>query len=274
MIKVANIIEESRFGGPQNRILQVAKVLKKMRIETIVILPKVDSSIFHERLVSNRINNHRININRLTKSIFGLSKYIIFFIYEVFLLYKYLSKNKFKLIHISGGAWQIKGVLAGYLSKTKILWHLNDTNMPIIVRSLFKLISQNVDGFIFASHRTKNYYHKFLPKAKLSFIIPAPVDTKLFSLNNKIDVNNQVAKMWDGKIVVGTVANVNPIKNLDLFIELAINNKTNIKNLQFVIIGAIFPSQNNYYKSLLKKIKKIILKMYYLWGSRKISALF
>jgi len=46
-IKVANIILDGRFGGPQNRILQVAERLKKYEIETIVIIPKKDSEFFY-----------------------------------------------------------------------------------------------------------------------------------------------------------------------------------------------------------------------------------
>ena len=45
-LRVANITLEPRFGGPQNRILQVADRLNKNGIDTIVIIPNKDSKIF------------------------------------------------------------------------------------------------------------------------------------------------------------------------------------------------------------------------------------
>ncbi|RLG33440.1 hypothetical protein DRN98_03915, partial [Methanosarcinales archaeon] len=58
-IKVANIILDGRFGGPQNQILQVAERLKKYEIETIVIIPKKDSEFFYSKLVEKNISVKR-----------------------------------------------------------------------------------------------------------------------------------------------------------------------------------------------------------------------
>ena len=44
---VANIIEESRLGGPQIRITRVAEHLKKLNVKTIVFMPKNNSEDFY-----------------------------------------------------------------------------------------------------------------------------------------------------------------------------------------------------------------------------------
>ena len=78
---------------------------------------------------------------------YNSNEYIISLIY----------KEKFDLVHVSGGSWQFKGVIAGKISKTKVVWHLNDTFTPYIVRLIFKQINFLADSFIFSSKKTKNY---------------------------------------------------------------------------------------------------------------------
>ena len=60
-LKVANIILDGRFGGPQNRILQVAERLKEYGIETVVIMPKKDSETFYSKLIEKNIQVKRLN---------------------------------------------------------------------------------------------------------------------------------------------------------------------------------------------------------------------
>jgi len=48
-VKVANIIEEGRLGGPQIRIAEVARCLKEQGIETTVIYPKYQSDLFKQK---------------------------------------------------------------------------------------------------------------------------------------------------------------------------------------------------------------------------------
>ena len=51
----------------------------------------------------------------------------------------------------------IQGVFAAKLAGIQVLWHLNDTSIPLIFRILFSLISKYVDCFVFASERSRQY---------------------------------------------------------------------------------------------------------------------
>ena len=77
MLKVANVIEEGRYGGPQARITAVAEKLKENGIETVVVFPKKDSDIFSEKLTekgiradrkSTRLNSSHTDISRMPSS--------------------------------------------------------------------------------------------------------------------------------------------------------------------------------------------------------------
>ena len=65
------------------------------------------------------------------------------------------------VVHISGGAWQFRSLIACIFLK-KILWHLNDSNANFFIRFVFLATNFLADGFIFSSQRTKKYYEPLI----------------------------------------------------------------------------------------------------------------
>ena len=240
--KVANIIEESKLGGPQKRILLVASKIKK-EIKTVVILPKNNSAELIELLKKEHISYKEMNLNNLNLKLRNLFNYVINFPLEIYQLANYFRKENFDLIHVSGGSWQYKGVLAGYLSSTKVVWHLNDTKSNFILLSLFYFYSKLCINYIFASKRSYFYYRNLLRKDIFFKIIQAPVDTKYFQ-KRKNSYNDNC------KYVIGTICNPSPIKDLITFLKMAKEIKKIIKNAAFYIVGRHFPSQAKYLQTL------------------------
>ena len=161
-IRIANIIEEGRLGGPQTRMTLVASALSE-NIKTTFIFPKKDSKEFQERCDNIGINYYLFSFTRISRNWFSIFKYIILFPYEVIKLSKYLKKNSFDIVHLSGGSSQFKGIIAAKLAKIKVVWELNDTYAPLFVRSIFYLLSRLANSFVFASNRTKDYYRNLAP---------------------------------------------------------------------------------------------------------------
>ena len=111
-IKVANILEEGFLGGPQKRVVFTSKYLSQF-VTNKVIIPKNNSSEFKNLLKENKIDYQELNISKLSKNLPQILKYILTFVYEILVLRKYFINNQFDIIHISGGVWQIKGLIAG-----------------------------------------------------------------------------------------------------------------------------------------------------------------
>ena len=166
----------------------------------------------------------------------------------------FLRKNNFNLVHVSGGSWQYKGFFAAKLSNIKVIWHLNDTYTPFIFRLLFGLFGKYADSYIFASYRTKNYYYKFCDKKKDWVVIPAPINTNKF-LPGIIN-SPSIGLKWQGKVVIGMVANINPVKGIDVFIKAVKLLDPQIFNAVFIIIGPVYDSQNEYFNALNNNIGK------------------
>ena len=252
MLNVINIIEEGRFGGPQNRILNVSRLLEG-RVNVMVVFPKFNSDTFKKLLDKSRVDYKCITLYKITKNKKELAKYFLFFFPDIVRLYFLFKKENPDLVHVSGGAWQFKGIITSYILSKKAVWHLNDTNMPRSVRFLFSVLSPLASGFIFASERTRDYYWSLLPEKSFSTVIPAPVDTDKFNPDIETNIPNDLLNKIQKKKVVGIVANINPNKGVDDFIEIASLLNKKYQDLFFVVIGHVYENREKYFHSLIER---------------------
>lgn len=249
VIRVGNIVEEGKMGGPQFRIVRVARLLHG-EVETTVIMPNENSKAFRKLCDESSIPYNSLWMSRITKEWRVALRYFLFSLYEIAALSVFLKKQKFDLIHISGGAWQYKGILAGKIAGTKVIWHLNDTYMPWLFRKLFSILGVLADGYIYSSSRTMKFYKPYVSKEKSEFIIIPPVDTALFSPDKLFSGDMEHSERWKNKIVIGSIGNINPIKGFDLFIQVASILNDKLKDLFFVIVGTVYKNQQGYFKKL------------------------
>ncbi|MDZ7662817.1 glycosyltransferase family 4 protein [Thiohalophilus sp.] len=266
-MRVANIIEEGKLGGPQVRISMIAASLKGV-VETTVIMPSKNSDAFRKRCIEYDVPYKTFLISRITKEWRVAFQYIIFSFVEIVCLAFYFRREKFDLIHASGGSWQYKGVIAGRLAGIKVVWHLNDTAMPGFIRHLFSLISPLADGFIFASERSRAYYLPLMKANKPEFVIPAPVDTSRFDPKGSYVGDEDLLDKLAGKFIIGTVANINPIKGLETFIHAAAILNKQIDEVHFVVVGPVYKNQQGYYASLQRLCKELSVDNIEFVGSR------
>ena len=268
MIKVANIVEEAKLGGPQVRIANVARALKESA-ETVVIMPAENSTAFRKKLDGQGVTYKLFKISRITKEFSVAARYLFFSWLEIFQLTNYFKKSNFDLIHISGGSWQFKGLIAGKLAGNKVVWHLNDTSMPWFIRAIFFLLRNRPDAYIFASERSREYYRTLLSNNKQEFIIPAPVDTRVFQPDSIIEGDENLIEKWKGKTIIGTVANINPVKGLDMFVRVAAALNKQNDNLQFVVIGSVSDNQKKLFNNLKSIADELEVKNMHFSGPRE-----
>ena len=267
-MRVANIIEEGKLGGPQVRIVMVAAALKEL-VETTVVVPKENSKLFQKRCQMLGVRFKVMPITRITKEWRAAMRYVLFSFFEIVQLAFYFRKQGFNLIHVSGGSWQYKGIIAGKLAGIKILWHLNDTFMPFWIRWLFRIFSLLPDGFVYSSECTRNYYESLIKSGGPKFVIPAPVDVKEFNPEIEYTGDQEIIDQLRGRFVVGTVANVNSIKGLDVIIRCASRLNKSSSPIHFVIVGPIYNNQRKYYESLLNLCKELNVSNVQFVGERE-----
>lgn len=247
-IRVCNVDEEGRFGGPERRIVLVAKALKALGVETHVVYPRLDSERFATELRKAMVAGSALNITRLSKEKKVAARYLLRFLAEIYQLGEFFRKHDFNLIHVNG-SYQFKVALSARMVGIPFIWHLNDTSMDSVVKKGCISIAKNwAAGLIFASNRVYDYYIRGTPLEQIaSFEIQAPVDTSIFD-PNRTDPDPRVSGATGRKIV--TVSGINPTKGLEYFIEMAASLQQRYDDLSFFVAGAEFSSQRRYYKYL------------------------
>jgi len=244
---------EGRFGGPQTRIAAVAERLKDRGIETIVVFPKDDSEIFRYRLIKSGVSYKRFRLHRLTREPFHLCLFFLLFVPELMSLYRFFINKKIHIVHCNG-AWELKTALAGKLAGCKVIWHLNDTSMPLAIRRSFRLLASLLcSGIITAGEKVKSYYlNNSLLEQKEVIEIQAPVDTVHFD-PVRSGVNDFINSLQGSKII--TIANINPVKGIEYFLEMASLLNNQYEDLNFLIIGSMLKSQREYLKELTRFVQ-------------------
>ena len=108
-------------------------------------------------------------LSRITKEFRPALRYLIFTPWEIIQLVRLFRKEKFNVIHVSGGIWQFKGAIAGKLAGISVLWHLNDTNRPLLFRWIFGILSWLATGYAYAAERTKIYYQPYVYSKRFNY---------------------------------------------------------------------------------------------------------
>jgi glycosyltransferase involved in cell wall biosynthesis len=252
--KVCNVDEEGRFGGPERRIVQVADALSSLDIETTVVYPSMESEVFERYIQKHGVRSLKLNITRLTLQKTILFKYVLKFIPEIFMLYRVFRKEKFALIHVNG-SYQFKVAIAAKLAGIPVVWHLNDTYAPRLLKVTFGIMARLcANGFIVAGNRVKEYYLNDPSLDKLPCIeVHAPVNLNIF---NPSRFDNQ-KKQETRKLRVGAVSGINPTKGIECFIDVVSKVLKTYPNIEFLVAGAILDSQKSYYQSVLRKIERL-----------------
>jgi len=265
MLKVLNITVEGRYAGPHAYIAACADKLKNDGFETVVVFPDEDSDVFWKKLRALDVVVKRLSLHRLTKETKHLIKYVLFFIPEIFSLFKLFKKEGIDIVHCHN-SWQFKGVIAGRIAGKKIIWHLHETSTPFFVNIIFKLLAKNcADAFITAGEKARKYY---LSDQRLSnkpiLEIQAPVDTLIFD-PDKVEKDRKIEEYPGLKIV--TVGNVNPLKGIKYFVEMASILNRSYNHLSFFVVGPHFASQKTYSEKLVRMAQKFNLNNLHFYGS-------
>lgn len=247
-MRIANVIEEGKLGGPQVRMVRVAAALGG-RAETLIVMPRANSAPFREMCEAHGVPYHILPLTRITKEWRAALAYVLFSPWEVLRLARLFRRERIDLVHASGGSWQYKAVIAARLAGIPSVWHLNDTFAPGWVRRLFRLVAPLASGFVFASHRSQDYYGDLIRAGRPQAVIPSTVDPVHFdpALAYPPDADLPSDKYAP---VIGTVANINPIKGLETLIRAAARLRTMGHAPHVVIVGGIPERQRKYHLCL------------------------
>ena len=252
------------MGGPQVRMVRVAAALGE-RAETLIVMPRANSGPFREMCAAHGVPYRALPLTRITKEWRVVVSYVLLSPIEVLRLARLFRRERIDLVHASGGSWQYKAVIAARLAGIPSVWHLNDTFAPGWVRRLFRLVAPLASGFVFASHRSQAYYGGLIRAGRPQAVVPATVDTTTFDPSQELAADPDMPT--DGP-VIGTVANVNPIKGLETLIRAAARLRDMGHTPHVVIAGPVFARQGGYHRRLEALADELGLDRVHFIGAR------
>ena len=262
-MKVINIVEDARIAGPHVRILNVARALKP-NIVTTVAMPAYNSDEFRARCHESYLDVALLRTSKIRKNIFSISLFVFCLPVDIFRIFICVWGIKPDILHVSGGAWQFRPIIAAKLAGVPSIWHLNDTHMPGYIRLIFRMLSWLPSGYIFASSRTRDYYSDSIRSVK-SVIIPSAVDLTKFD-ENKMCLTNE----WiSDRPTIGMVANINPYKGVEDFIRAVALVKNEFPDIRALVVGPVFDSQTGYHRHLLKLVSDLNLEDVVIWTGQQ-----
>jgi glycosyltransferase involved in cell wall biosynthesis len=243
--------------------MMVAQRLLALGVETTVLLPDRGSGELLGQLAARGILHATSSLTRLGPSPGELGRYGWHFARDVRALARRLTAGRFDLVHASGGAWQIKGVLAARWAGIPSVWHLNDTCMPAPVRWSFRLLAPWApSAFIVAGDRVRDYYLEGRRYPQAVFKIPAPVVTAEFQRGAAAA---DPAAPRGGLVCVG---NLNPLKGYRTLLEAIELLDQRAVAVRCVVVGALFASQRGFVAEIRERASRLTASRLELVGAQ------
>lgn len=280
MVNVLNVLYDERVGGPQMRVIQVARRLKAVGLETVVVMPKGDPR-FSALLDQAQIPCCEMKLVRLRSSFNPLehAQYVAKFCPNVMALRRLIRQYHIDVVH-TNGLMNLQAAIAARMERAKLVWHLNDVVTPRTLRTLcLPFVLSWADRIAISSKAVGQHY---FPKpncmqSRVHVLYP-PVDTEEFRPNPDDSVARAVRSEFgirDGCPLIGTVANIAPGKGFEYLLEAAPNIKQSFPDTKFMFVGQRLANRQAYWDFLARRIKELTLAndVYFTGGRSDVSRL-
>ncbi|MDA2913810.1 glycosyltransferase [Acidobacteriia bacterium AH_259_A11_L15] len=239
MIRVLNVLFDDRYGGPQKRAIQVARALAG-RVETLLCLPDRSGNaaaiaeregVAVRRLCFERIPRLR-NWRQVARWFLHLPRDTRRFV----ALYRGEGPD---VVHVNG-VFFLPPALAAKLTRTPLVWHLNDTVMPAGLARVFGFVVRRLaDQVVVSSRAVAGHYHVLGSQPEVLY---PPVDPSALALPPRTRRDLQRTPYR-----IGLIANWNPEKGVEHFIRAAARVREQVgDNLELVFAGGKYASQADY----------------------------
>jgi glycosyltransferase involved in cell wall biosynthesis len=269
--RVLNVLYDERIGGPQMRVLQVARQLKNSGFETIVVMPKGDPG-FGLLLKQAQIAFNAIDLVRLrdTRNPLVHARFIARFWPNIEALRDLIRKHHIDIVH-TNGLMNIQAAVAARFEKVKLVWELNDVDAPKLLRlAVLPVLRLWAERIAIAAKAVGQYYFPNpLAVSEQLYLLYAPVDTMRF--NPHVDGSRARAEFGipPNRPVIGTVANFGPGKGFEYLLEAAGTIKRRYPKVIFLLVGAKLDNRRRYWSALKQQTARLGLERDVIFTGRR-----
>jgi len=251
---ILQIVPDDRLGGPQGRILEVAKGMKADGFISVIAMPEGDRT-FANLLDESNITHCQVkNFKRLRPTYNPAAHlfWLLFFVPSIISLMRLIRKNKVNIVHVNGHLY-LQGPLAAKLSGAKLVWHLNDVSTPKLIRVFLLPFLHFLANRLAVSSKAvaKHDFGEESARAKNTTLLYPPVDTSKFHPNyNNVEEYRREFGLKDSDKVVGTVGNINSTKGYEYFLLAAKMIKEVSPHVKFLVVGKKLETAEKYWQRI------------------------
>lgn len=249
--KILHVITDERLGGPQRRVLQVARHLKEKGFINIVAIPQGDMT-FADLLHENGIPCYQVrNFKRLP----GLSPHTVltwlfYFVPGIVSLRRLIKRENVDIVHTGGWSIYLQGPLAAKLAGARLVWYLEDIITPRLFKALLSPLLRFMPDKVVATAKVVGVYFLGQNTGGNIPIIYPPVDTSKFRPNQNTLKCRSEFGLGGADKVVGTVGNINPAKGYEYFFPAIGKIKKACPEAKFLVVGKKLETQEKYWRRL------------------------
>ena len=248
-IRVLNVLFEERFGGPQKRVLEVARGLRPYGVETTVALP-CGGEHFPQLLRREGIGCYEMDLVRPrgTRNPMVHARFARLFWPNVLELRRLIRRQRIDLVHTNGLPY-LQAAFAARTARRPLVWHLNDTQTPAFMSTLPRLLATRI---ALASKAVGEHcFPRSRSLADRLQLVYAPVDVKAFGSQDSTDAVREEFSVPADAPLIGTIGHLNPIKGTRYFIQAFERIRERFPQARAIVVGEKLANRKAYWTSLI-----------------------
>jgi len=263
MMRVLSVLHYPIYGGPHNRNAQVSVILRAKGVESILLLPEeaVDAAA---RVEAAGAKTLRMPLARLRKTLRPSEhlRFVSSFFQNVREIQSVIRKYRIDVVVVNG-LMNPHAVVAAKRETVPVVWQLLDSFPPSFVRRIMRpLVNRYANVVMCTGFNVATQHLGTLRTIKPLILFYPPVDLRRFDPQLSIrQLAREELGFDQGNLVIGNIANVNPMKNHMTFIRAAVLVKHAFPQARFVIFGQTYENHQQYAKRLFAEATNLGLNI-------------
>jgi glycosyltransferase involved in cell wall biosynthesis len=261
-IRVLAISQYSDFGGAHNRIASLAPYCAAADIKVLALLAEGPGDAARRlmeagvEVITRPLHGLRRTFNPGVLVNFGLQ-----FWNDVACIRQLLRDRLIDLVQIHGLLYP-HGAVAARLEGLPVVWQLNDQFLPSAIRRAFVPFVTRFADVVMTTGMSMARLHPGVTHLGERLVVFFPsVDVNFFRPDSTKRANARAELgLASDELVVGTIAHINPNKDMETFVQAAGALRRDFPKSRFVILGKTYSHLRSYTRSVWRQAECLGLR--------------